>query len=118
MMTSPASSPSSRTSASGSCPSALPTTPSSNPRNSVTSKKPSNKLVKAQSLDSPKRGTGVIHVLTTEGFEEGEDGAVIVLTPMGLSIRGRITEPSLYNVFVPIDTLLEAWVKQVQEIGH
>lgn len=65
-----------------------------------------------------KRGSGVIHVLTTDGFDEGEDGATVHLTPSGLSIQGRITEPSLYNVFVPIDVLLEAWHRQNEEIAH
>jgi hypothetical protein len=69
-------------------------------------------------LDSPKRGSGIIHVLTTDGFDEGEDGAVVMLTPSGLSVQGRITEPSLYNVFIPLDVLLEAWHKQNQEIAH
>ena len=85
----------------------------------MTSKKPSNKLVTLDTPPTPpKRGDGIIHVMTTDGFDEGEDGAVVILTPNGLSIQGRITEPSLYNVFVPIDVLLEAWHRQNEEIAH
>jgi hypothetical protein len=56
--------------------------------------------------------------MATEGFDEGEDGATVYLTPSGLSIQGRITDPSIFNVFVPIDVLLEAWHRQNEEIAH
>jgi hypothetical protein len=84
----------------------------------VTLKKQSSKQAVNPNSDLTKRGNGVIHVLTTDGFEDGEDGAVVYLTPTGLSVQGRITEPSLYNVFVPLDVLLEAWHRQNQEIAH
>ena len=84
----------------------------------MTSKKPSSLPSEKPNLDPSKRGSGHVHVMSTEDFDLGEDGATIFLTPTGLSIEGRITTPSLFHVFIPIDRLLEAWHQQNEEIAH
>lgn len=56
-------------------------------------------------------GTAV-HVLSTEEYDEGEEGVSATLYAEGLLVEARVAEPSEFYILIPIDKLLTAWAAQ------